>query len=81
MVVPYTIDGDSFRGEKPRLWPEGRFTTRPDSRPFDLHPDGQRFAVVSLDRQGQPEIEQNKVVFILNFFDYLRRIAPAEGSR
>ncbi len=25
MVAPYTVDGDSFRPEKPRLWSEGRF--------------------------------------------------------
>ena len=80
MVVPYTVDGDSFRPDRPRLWSESRFAARPDVRTFDLHPDGQRFAAVS-GPQRQVDLEQNKVVFILNFFDYLRRIAPPDGER
>src|SRR5207249_3264593 len=28
MVAPYTVEGDSFRAEKPRLWSEGRYTAR-----------------------------------------------------
>jgi hypothetical protein len=77
MVAPYTVDGDSFRAEKPRLWSE---VAVPNTFFLDLHPDGQRFAVIS-PSQGQSEIKRDKVVFILNFFDYLRRIAPAERSR
>jgi len=80
MVVPYTVDGDSFRPDRPRLWSESRFAARPDVRTFDLHPDGQRFAAVS-GPQRQVDLEQNKVVFIVNFFDYLRRIAPPDGER
>ena len=42
---------------------------------FDLHPDGKRFAVLKA-----PGTEQaaavNKVSFIFNFFDELRRKVP-----
>ena len=43
---------------------------------FDLHPDGERFALapVAFPPGGA---KQDKVVFIFNFFDELRRIAPA----
>jgi Tol biopolymer transport system component len=80
MVAPYTVEGDSFRADKPRSWSEAPLQVRPGPRSFDLHPDGQRFAVVSVP-PGQPEATEDRVVFILNFFDYLRRIAPPKGSR
>jgi serine/threonine-protein kinase len=76
MVAPYTIEGDSFRAEKPRLWSEVRFAALQGSRPFDLHLDGQRFAV--LRAPEAEEVKQDRVVLILNFFDELRRLAPAE---
>jgi hypothetical protein len=78
MVASYTVEGDSFRAEKPRLWAERRYTQRINAiapRSFGLHPDGDRFALA-------PSVEvdvsaaQNKVVFVFNFFDELRRIAP-----
>jgi hypothetical protein len=40
---------------------------------YDLHPDGNRFALVSA--QGAPA-NLDKVVFVFNFFDELRRLAP-----
>jgi hypothetical protein len=79
MVAPYTLEGDSFRAEKPRLWSEGRFAALPVSGTFDLHPDGQRFAVLRAPEAA--EVKQDRVVFILNFFDELWRLAPAERPR
>src|SRR5262249_2854971 len=45
MVVPYTVEGDSFKADKPRLWSEQPIQPRPRLRSFDLHPDGERVAV------------------------------------
>jgi hypothetical protein len=39
-----------------------------------LHPDGKRLAVAGAQDQGTAV--QDKVVFVFNFADYLRRIAP-----
>lgn len=78
MVVPYIVDGDSFRAEKPRLWAEGVFKLRSRGIPhrdFDLHPDGQRFALAAA-AETQSTSKQDKVVLIFNFFEELRRIAP-----
>jgi Tol biopolymer transport system component len=78
MVTSYTVEGDSFRAEKPRLWAERRFTQVINAiapRNLALHPDGNRFALAA-----SPETSasaRNKVVFVFNFFDELRRIAPA----
>ncbi len=45
-------------------------------RSFDLHPDGERFALAPV-TETQTAAKQDKLVFIFNFFDELRRIAPA----
>ena len=74
MVVPYTVDGGEFRAEKPKPWSDERFAAPPNIFSLDLHPDGERFAVVT--SLTTPGTRQDKVVFILNFFDYLRQIAP-----
>lgn len=77
MVVPYRADGDAFRADKPVVWSETRLAARPrpPSRDLDLHPDGKRFAVAAPDQQTT--LKQDKMVFVFNFFDELRRIAPA----
>ena len=77
MVAPYAVEGDSFRADKPKLWSEGRFLTRPRQRSFDLHPDGERFALAAAP-EAQSSARQDKVVFIFNFFDELRRLAPVK---
>jgi Tol biopolymer transport system component len=78
MVAAYTATGDSFRAEKPRLWAEGYIGPQTGQRSFDLHPDGERVAVAP--ELGSFDRPQDRLVFILNFFDELRRMAPA-GKR
>ena len=72
MVASYTVEADSFRADKPRRWSE----LRSGRGFFDLHPDGDRVAVEAV--LEQTAARQDKVVFIFNFFDELRRIAPAK---
>ena len=75
------MNGDSFNADKPLVWSDARLAALPrgvagiTGRSFDLSPDGERFAIAparvdALDKQ-------DRVVFIFNFFDELRRIAPA----
>ncbi len=76
MVVTYTASDDSFHADKPQLWSPSQFTERGIGiYNFDLHLDGKRFAVLKT-----PGTEQNaavnKVSFILNFFDEIRRKFP-----
>ena len=75
MVASYKVEGDSFRAEKPQLWNKGQFTDRGINRNFDIHPDGQRFAVLK-SPESQTDTKLDRVTFIFNFFDELRRIAP-----
>ena len=74
MMVATTVEGDAFHAGKPQRWSETRFGARA-SRMFDLHPDGERFAVAPAAR-----IEpggRDRLTFVFNFFDELRRMAPA----
>jgi Tol biopolymer transport system component len=76
MVASYTVEGDSFKADKPRLWSEQAILTTPRQRTFDLHPDGERIAAGV--PSGQAGGKFDKVTFVFNFFDELRRIAPAK---
>jgi serine/threonine-protein kinase len=69
MVAPYTVAGESFQVEKPRLWsPAG---PAPGS-PYDLHPDGKRLALVA--PRAPADVVNDKVVLLFNFFDELKRL-------
>ena len=46
MVAPHTVSGESFDADKPRVWADRRLMVRPRQRSFDLHPDGERVAVL-----------------------------------
>jgi Tol biopolymer transport system component len=78
MVAPYRVTGDSFQTDKPVLWSETRLTGRPraPSRDLDVHPDGLRFAVSTGDEQAP--LKQHAVTVVMNFFEELRRVAPAK---
>jgi eukaryotic-like serine/threonine-protein kinase len=74
MVATYVSEGDAFRVEKPQQL-AGRLPRRGGAMPaFDLHPDGQRFAVLKA-AEEPTEVKQNQVVIIPHFIDELRRIA------
>ena len=76
MVVAYTASGDSFVAGRPQLWSPGQFVDLgPFYNSFDLHPDGKRFAVLKAPGAGETA-PVNKVTFIFNFFDELRRKVP-----
>ena len=78
MTVDYAVDGESFRAGKPRLLSEQRHQTRGPNRTFDLHPDGERFVLApAASATGRAPLD--RAVFLFNFFDELRRGAPAEG--
>jgi hypothetical protein len=75
MVASYKVEGDDFRLDKPRAWSQRRFMLRPGLSSFDLHPDGERFAMAAAPEK-EDGVEQDKLVFILNFFEELKRLVP-----
>jgi serine/threonine-protein kinase len=76
MFAPYAVVGDSFRADKPQVWSPTSFRGLGNNYPYDLHPDGKRLAIIAA--QEQTGVAQDKVVFVFNFFDYLRKIAPGK---
>ena len=79
MIVRYQVKGDTFIPEKPQPWSDVRFVARyrlGPTRSFDLHPDGNRLALGLA--SDAPSTRQTSLVFVLNFFDELRRVAPAK---
>jgi serine/threonine-protein kinase len=75
MVAAYIVEGDSFRAEKPRVWSPGLVPWLIGNQAFDLHPGGERVAVVKASGD-EAHPTRDKVVLIQNFFDELRRLAP-----
>ena len=68
MVATYSAEGESFEASKPGLWSEVRIADRQFDMVYDLHPDGERFAVLMA-----VEEKRDKVVLIQNFFELLRQ--------
>jgi len=71
MAVTYTVIGDSFVADKPRL--RAKLGGAID---FDLAPDGKRLVVLTpVETPGAPHADHS-VVFLQNFFSELRRLVP-----
>ncbi len=72
MAAHYTVKGDVFVADKPRVW----MPTPVPMQNFDLSPDGKRLAAVM--QVGSPEApkQEHEVAFLQNFFDELRRKVP-----
>ncbi len=76
MFAPFAVVGESFRADRPQLWSPTSIREIGGSSSYDLHPDGQRLAALAAGEQTG--VVQDKVVFVFNFFDYLRKIAPVK---
>jgi hypothetical protein len=75
MAVSCTAKGDSFAAGRPRLWTEARLVNSRLTN-YDLAPDGKRLAAFVAD-DAKVEKPPTHLTFLLNFFDELRRRAPA----
>ena len=79
MVAPYTVEGDSFKAGKPQIWSPTGYQSLGGAGfgPYAIHPDGKRLALAAAEQTAAGAI-QDKVVFVSNFFDYLKKIAPSK---
>jgi Tol biopolymer transport system component/DNA-binding winged helix-turn-helix (wHTH) protein len=74
MVASYKVNGAALVASKPRLW-----AAKNDlGTYFDLAPDGKRFAVLQPAAASEHGGSEH-VMLLQNFFDELRRRAPAGG--
>jgi Tol biopolymer transport system component len=76
MVVPFTAGGGAFRPEKARVWSDLRVALRGASRSYDLHPDGRM--MILQEPEGQNTGNAQRLTFVFNAFDEVRRKAPAK---
>jgi serine/threonine protein kinase/Tol biopolymer transport system component len=71
MAASYSVKGDTFVAEKPRVW-----IAKVGGTQWDLAPDGKRVAVLTPVQSAEAPEQEHEVVFLENFFDELRRRAP-----
>jgi serine/threonine-protein kinase len=78
MAAAYTVKGDSFIAEKPRIWCATPMANLGNMSSYDVAPDGKR--IIALMPVASPEAQQarNHVTFLFNFFDELRRRVPVK---
>jgi Tol biopolymer transport system component len=77
MAAAYTVKGDSFVADKPRLWSEKQIGGVPNSvKNVDLAPDGKRIVALMPVETAEAPKAQNHVIFLENFFDEVRRKVP-----
>jgi hypothetical protein len=67
------VKGDAFVPQKPRVW-----IAKLGGPQWDLASDGKRVAVITLAEAREAPSPDHTVVFLLNFFDYLRQRVPME---
>lgn len=74
MRASYQARGDSFVVETPRVWFEKKIANFASTKSYDAAPDGK--SVVTLMPAETSEEYRDRVIFLLNFFDELRRRVP-----
>ena len=68
--APFTVVGDAFRADKPKPWTPVAVQPLSSQVPYDIHPDGKRLAAIANADANTGAVD--KVVFVFNFFDYLK---------
>jgi hypothetical protein len=75
----YAAAGGSFHAEAPRLLQDSQFVPRIVGTSFDVHPDGERFALTKA-TGADISPKRTHITLIFNFLDELRKIAPQENG-
>jgi serine/threonine protein kinase len=77
MAAGYTVKGDTFIPEKPRVWIEGLDLRSGRSQDWDLAPDGTRIAVLQPEGTSREPARDHQFVVVQHFADEVRRRVPA----
>jgi serine/threonine-protein kinase len=79
MVASYSVKGDSFFADKPRVWSSVQiFQPSGVYQILDLAPDGKRFVMSPKPGATSDHTGSVHVTMLLNFFDELRRRVPVK---
>ncbi len=82
MVVSYSVKGDTFVAEKPRVWSEKGVALALSGAvgaQYDVAPDGKRIAIAT-DAGSSTQQAAGHVIFLENFVDELQRKVPLKGN-
>jgi serine/threonine-protein kinase len=82
MVVSYTVKGDSFVADKPRVWSGQSLALALSGAvgaQYDVFPDGKRIAAATY-AGGPTQQDAGHVIFLENFIDELQRKIPLGGK-
>src|SRR5262249_42924331 len=78
MVASFSVTGETFAAQKPRIW-FGRQLANVGLTPnFDLAPDGKRFVALMSADAAAPREAQNHVTIVVNFFEELKPLVPTK---
>jgi len=78
MVTSYRVRGDMFLPDQPHVWFGRKLAGFSSTRSYDVAPGGRRIvALLAADDSGA-QSPQKGVIFLLNFFDELRRQVPMQ---
>ncbi len=82
MVASYSTEGGVFTASKPRVWSQRRMAWLGGNYPYDLAPDGRRFAFVLNPSAAGAEGPKphDSVIVLMHFLDGLRHRVPAGGG-
>jgi serine/threonine-protein kinase len=78
MVTSYQERGDSFVADKPHVWSGKVPVFFPATKFYDPAPDGK--SIVALMPAETADAPHDRVIFLLNFFDELRRRVPFNAN-
>jgi hypothetical protein len=77
MVASYKVRGDWFLPDQPRVWTK-KIVGFSTTRAYDPAPDGKR--IIALMPADTPQEPHDRLIFLLNFFDELRRRVPLSAN-
>jgi serine/threonine-protein kinase len=80
MVASYSVKGNSFIADKPRVWSEKRLANVGVNPNYDLAPDGRRIAALMPVETTEGQKAVSHVIFLENFFDEVRRRTATQAK-
>jgi serine/threonine-protein kinase len=80
MAAAYTVKGDSFVADKPRVWSEKQIGGVVGNMNVDLAPDGKRIVALIPVETAEAQKAQSHVIFLMNFFDEMRRRTATQAK-
>jgi serine/threonine-protein kinase len=80
MAATYSIDGETFVSDKPRVWSVAKLANTGLTPNFDLAPDGKRAVVLMPVERPAPVDAESHAILVMNLPNELRRPASSQDQ-